>query len=204
METKNEYLGFVKLVRSSQVEHLIAKRPTAFCLLAIIAYRARRTNERHFDDLQIGEAYIGDYKSYGVTEAKYRKDKDFLEKYGLVTFKPTTKGTIARIADTSIFDINAEEITSKQTNESQSDNARQTTNKNDKNDNNVKKHDFSLNIKNPILQDPDFLRLKEIYHSDDDVAVRAKMSLQPALDAKYPVWKYGSQWVEAKESLRTS
>lgn len=100
--------GFIKLQRSEEVEALATTRPTAFVLLTLIALRARRKTQRTFDGRQMGEAYIGDYESYGVTEQIYRTDKKFLESNGLITTQVTNRGTIAKLVDTSIFDINVE------------------------------------------------------------------------------------------------
>jgi hypothetical protein len=132
----NVAIGFVKLNRTKDVLELIKRRPTAFILLTIIAFRARRTNEEYFDNLKIGEAEIGDYKSYKATEQVYKTDKKFLEKYGLATFKPTTKGTIARIISTSIFDINEEKLTNIPKDEKRTINEQPTINNNDNNENN--------------------------------------------------------------------
>ncbi len=202
MEDDNNYLGFIQLNRSQKLLNFIKRRNTAFVLLTLIAVRARRTHQQFFDDLKIGDAYIGDYKSYGVSENVYRADKKFLEKFGIATFKPTTKGTIARIIDTSIFDINAEEVTDEPTNNQRPINGQPTTNNKKKND--KKKNIFTINTKNQILKDPDFVRYKEIYHDDGDTAVRAKMNLLPILEQRYPNWKYQREWVEAQSALRTS
>lgn len=109
------------------------KRPTAFALLTLIAIRARRQNDTNFDDLELNEALIGDYETYGVTEQIYRTDKKFLEKYKFITYRATTKGTIVKIVDTTIFDINVEhtnERTNRQLTDSQrAANGQLTTNK---------------------------------------------------------------------------
>ena len=149
METNlHNYKGFIKLYRSNQVLNLLEKRPSAFTLLTLIALRARRTNEVYFDELQIGEAYIGDYKSYKVSMQIYRTDKKFLEKYDLATFKTTTKGTIARLIKPVIFDINEEEITNKITINHATTSVLTTTNKNENNINNEK------NIKSRFKKNP--------------------------------------------------
>ena len=61
--------------------------------------------------------------------------------------------------------------------------------------------DKEKNKINPILTSPIFLRYKQIYHEDNDSAVRAKMSLLPQLESAFPLWKYGEQWKEAKQQL---
>lgn len=101
--------GFIQLPRKSKnFYELIKRRPTAFVLLVLIARRARWANDTNFDDLEVGEALIGDHKTYGVTRQVYRTDKEFLEKFNFITTRATNKGTIAKLIDTSIIDINAQ------------------------------------------------------------------------------------------------
>ena len=107
---------------------------SAFCLLFIIAKRAKRSSDHPDKSLEIGEAEVGDYETYGVTRQVYRSDLNFLKTNHLVTIRTTNKGTIVKLIDTDIFDINQEEVTTK-INESQpTTNQQLTTNKNDKND----------------------------------------------------------------------
>lgn len=148
--TNNNTVGFIKLLRTKDVFELIRRRPSAFNLLTLIAYRAKRTNEENFDQLEIGQAYIGDPESYGVTQQVYRTDKKFLENHNLATFKATNKGTIARLISTSIFDINEEKITNKPTSDERTTNERLTTNKND---NNEKKDIYPFKIKKLTSKD---------------------------------------------------
>ncbi len=120
------------MVRGEATEELM-KDPKAFTLLTQIAYRARRNDDFSVDNLNAGEALIGDYKSIGLTEQQYRTRKERLEKWGFVTFKPTNRGTVATIVDKRVYDINASlsnrpsntQITNKQ----RTDNEQITTNK---------------------------------------------------------------------------
>lgn len=101
--------GFIKFNRnSSKYFELIADRPTAFLLLSLIANRARRTNEKDLMvELEIGEALIGDYFSYNVTESVYRTDKKYLINHSfIVTTRTDRRGTIVKMVDSDIFDIN--------------------------------------------------------------------------------------------------
>lgn len=97
--------GWIKLKRSANTM-IILKKPKVFALLSQIAIRARRTNQLNFDDLSIGEALIGDHAACGLTRQEYRTATKQLQKRGLVTFRTTNKGTIAKILDSSIYDIN--------------------------------------------------------------------------------------------------
>lgn len=94
-------------MRGERTEELIRNFPNAFLLLAQIALRARRTTSSIMG-LGPKECLIGDFKYAGLTERQYRTAKQILEKHEIATFKPTNQGTIAKLIDTSIFDINVE------------------------------------------------------------------------------------------------
>jgi hypothetical protein len=105
---KNQNNGFIKFNRNSEKYFkILEERPTAFLLLSLIANRARRTNEKDLSiDLEIGEALIGDYFAYNVTESVYRTDKKYLIKNGfIVTTRADRRGTIVKLIDSNIFDI---------------------------------------------------------------------------------------------------
>jgi hypothetical protein len=99
--------GFLMLKRGPDTTELM-QDPDAFCLLTQIAYRARRTNTLNRYDLAPGEAMLGDYASYGMTERRYRTAKAKLAKWGFATFRATNRGTIATLCGTSIYDPNIE------------------------------------------------------------------------------------------------
>jgi len=99
---------FIKLMRSQETIELMKSR-NSYILLSLIALRTKRTNGLSVDNLEIGEARIGDYKACGLTRQEYRTAIKKLEKWELVTFKTTNRGTIARIINTNIFDVNIEE-----------------------------------------------------------------------------------------------
>ena len=101
--------GFLKVMRNEIGLNLAIHEPDAFKLLFIIAYRARRTPCK-ITGLDIGEAFIGDYLKCGLTERRYRTSKDKLAKLNFATFRTTNKGTIAKIINTDIYDINYDEI----------------------------------------------------------------------------------------------
>ena len=82
---------FVKLKEDSKEFYiLIKKRPTAFALLALIALRSRKEKIEIDDGIEVGEAFIGDYKTYGVSERMYRTDKEILKNLGISTFRSTS------------------------------------------------------------------------------------------------------------------
>ena len=77
-----------------------------FVLLTFMAIRARRTY-CPITKLDIGECRLGDYREYGLTERGYRTAKSNLEKWGLATFSASRKGTVGKISNSMIYDINA-------------------------------------------------------------------------------------------------
>lgn len=123
---ENNY--FVKFKDHSQEFYeLIRQRPTAFVLLAIIADRARKAQLTIDDGLEIGEAKIGDYITYGATEQSYRTDKKLLTDLKIITTRTTNRGTIAKIVNSSIFDISRTSLTNKLTDNQQPINKQATT-----------------------------------------------------------------------------
>jgi hypothetical protein len=93
-------------MKNKDTTELSTKAPNAFLLLTQIALRAKRTNDFNVHGLTTGQALVGDYKTIGLTERKYRTAKAQLESWGFATFKGTNKGTIANLINTKIYDIN--------------------------------------------------------------------------------------------------
>jgi len=90
--------GFLKINRGLDAQDLLEGDPKAFLMLTWIALRASR---------ETGEALIGDWRRMGATsEAAYRRTKKRLEATGLATFQATTRGTIATLVDTRVYNIN--------------------------------------------------------------------------------------------------
>lgn len=135
---------FIKLARaedSELLQHMIQHDHNAFILLTVIAQRARRVRNHHpASGRKQFEAEIGDYRACGLSEQNYRTAKKHLEKWGLVTIKPTSKGTIATLLNGSVFDINPEDANEpdnrQQTDGQRTGNGRPTTKKNDKKEKN--------------------------------------------------------------------
>ena len=99
---------FIKLMKNKDTIELSTRAPNAFLLLTQIALRAKRTNGFNVSGLTIGQALVGDYKSIGLTEQRYRTAKAQLRTWGFATFKGTNKGTIATLINSRLFDINEE------------------------------------------------------------------------------------------------
>ncbi len=88
------------------VSELLKKNQNDFILLYFIAIRAWRGPGISPRDCGIGEAFIGDYSTMGMSEQEYRTVKKHLKKMGFITIKPTSKGTIAKLINTELFDPN--------------------------------------------------------------------------------------------------
>jgi hypothetical protein len=160
---KKDKKTYIQLNRNEDVLDLL-KHHKEFILLTQIALRAKRNNHK-IGNLSKNQALIGDYKTIGLTEQSYRSAKSNIQKWGLATFHPTNKGTIATLTDTTIYDINAEKdneqtnspVTSKPTVQQRTSNEQATTNNNinkEKKENNINKENIKKkNFKKYTLSD---------------------------------------------------
>lgn len=136
---------YIQLVRGEKTEDLIESSPNAFLLLSIIALRARRT-PNFMKGLDVCECMVGDYRKIGLSEQQYRTAKNVLHHNGLVTFHTTNKGTVAKINNSDIYNINICQYNGQSnrpaTGQQQASNGQAntpaTTNKNVKKEKNVK------------------------------------------------------------------
>ncbi len=101
--------GYINMNRELETEELIVSDQKAFCLLALISLRARyRVVNTDPHKLQIGEAFIGDYRRLGFKRQEYRSALDRLVKCNhLEIVRATNKGTIVRLC-TPVFSVNSE------------------------------------------------------------------------------------------------
>jgi hypothetical protein len=97
--------GWFPAMRGEAFWEVINENPLAYVLAAVIAQRARYTFGFHAHNLALGEAFLGDYEKYGMSEREYRTAKQQLAKGGFATFRATNKGTIAKLTDTRLFAI---------------------------------------------------------------------------------------------------
>jgi hypothetical protein len=103
---KAAHVWWLKMMRTPDILELIETAPLAFTLAAIIALRARfKPGFNPITGLNQGEAFLGDHEKYGMSLQQYRTAKKQLEKFGFATFKPTSKGTTAKLTDTRLFDV---------------------------------------------------------------------------------------------------
>ena len=119
---------------------ILNRNSNAFILLYFIAMRAWRGPGRSPRDCDIGEALIGDHSKMAMTQQQYRTAKKNLEKMGFITTRSTTKGTVAKLVNTELFDPNLdsynEQINGQITSKQRAANEQVTTNNNCKNSNN--------------------------------------------------------------------
>jgi hypothetical protein len=145
--------GFVKLIRGPDTDELLLD-PPAFALLCQVALRARRTDGYNVHKLEVGEALIGDYKKVGLTRRQYRTRLDRLVNAGFLTIKTTNKGTIAKLTNARVFDINSEENGKQNdqhaTNKRPSNGQQAATNKNDKKEKNEKRECVFSSVKEAV------------------------------------------------------
>jgi hypothetical protein len=110
IEDAGNHGSFIMLMRGPDTENLM-RDPKAYTLLSLIAYRARR-GSWGTDGIKCGDALIGDYESVGLTEKEYRTAKKRLSIGQFCSFKGQaqgrTRGTIATLLNSRVFDINAD------------------------------------------------------------------------------------------------
>ena len=97
--------GWFRAMRGDTAMELIRANPLAYVLAAVIAHRGQYKAGFNRFNLGPGEALLGDYEEYGMSEQNYRTAKAQLEKWGFATFKATSKGTVGKLADTRLFAI---------------------------------------------------------------------------------------------------
>ena len=95
--------GWIKAVRSETTTELILANPMAYVLATMIAHRARWRDGFNHHCLQIGEAFLGDHKDYGMSRQQYRTAMRQLQEWGFATFRATPRGTIAKLTDTRLY-----------------------------------------------------------------------------------------------------
>jgi hypothetical protein len=140
-------LGFIQMKRTQETIELM-KDKNAFILLAQIAYRAKRTSSFSIHGLTIGEAMVGDFENIGLKRGEYREALKRLVNHQLITIETSNRGTIAKLINSDIFDINQEKADHSEyfsaTNTQPSNDHRGTTNNNE---NNVKKSNNNKSLK---------------------------------------------------------
>jgi hypothetical protein len=94
--------GWLKLVRSDLLDELL-RDPPAWTLYTLIAVRARWRDGSSLHGLTRGQALVGDFAACGLTRRQYRDALARLVRWGIVTAKPTPRGTVATLVDDRVF-----------------------------------------------------------------------------------------------------
>jgi hypothetical protein len=100
--------GWFIAFRSKEFLELLREDPKGFCLLSLIAHRARWAEDQcSVTGLGYGQAFIGDFKEAGIeTRQAFRLACKRLFKRGFLTIQGTNKGTIATLLPQAIYGIN--------------------------------------------------------------------------------------------------
>jgi hypothetical protein len=99
------HLGWFRAMRGKIGYEIMKRNRCAFLLMWVIGERGQYSDEFNQHNLNPGEAFLGDFENYGMSEREYRTAKRLLEKWGFATFKATSKGTVGTLADTRLFSI---------------------------------------------------------------------------------------------------
>jgi len=125
--------GWFKAMRGAEPLELIRANPLAYVLASVIAHRGRYHEGFNRHNLKLGEALLGDYENYGMSEQQYRTAKAQLAEWHFATFRATNKGTIGKLSDTRLFSIfrleGNDPANRRATNRQRPSNDRATTNK---------------------------------------------------------------------------
>ncbi len=97
--------GWFKAKRSDVGLELLKANPNALALLYLVAHRARWREGFNVYALKPGQALIGDHENAGLTRQQYRTALKLLTNHDFLTIKPTTKGTVATLINTEVFDV---------------------------------------------------------------------------------------------------
>lgn len=99
---------WVALHCGDETTALIERHPNAFLLLTQIAMRAK-WKACPITKLKAGESLIGDWHEAGLSSEKaYRHAKKVLTECKLAVFRGASKGTVATLADSTIFSVSTD------------------------------------------------------------------------------------------------
>jgi hypothetical protein len=101
----NSMGGFIKMMRTPDLEELVSANPLAFTLATMIALRARLRPEVSPLGLHQGEAFLGDFAKCGMSRQQYRTAMRQLSEWGFARFRATNRGTVGTLINTRLFDV---------------------------------------------------------------------------------------------------
>ena len=98
--------GYVALYRSQATYDLLKGDAKAFVLLTFIALRARWSDSGlNMDGVEVGQAFLGDHREYGMTRGQYREALKRLTGYRMLSaIRATNRGTVVTLGNRDIYD----------------------------------------------------------------------------------------------------
>lgn len=93
----------MEILINRETDNLL-KDTKAFLMMFKIAYLTKTDDYFSIPDLEIGEALIT-AEIMGMSQQTFRSTKNKLKKWGFAEFKPTPRGTIAKIVTDKFFKI---------------------------------------------------------------------------------------------------
>jgi len=148
---------FVKLVRGPESRDLLVKYPKEFLLLSLIALRSRWSPTDLPLRLEPGEAMVGkgDFEKWGFSAKQYRTALERLKKWHFVDTRRAPCGTIAKLINSGIYDLNLEARGNERAQEGPAAGHEMTPNEEEKNEEQRNKNNFENKLKtNPLVHLP--------------------------------------------------
>lgn len=98
--------GYVALFRSQATYELLKGDHKAFVLLTFVALRVRWSDGGlNMDGVEVGQAFLGDHREYGMTRGQYREALGRLARYGMLSaIRTTNRGTVVTLGNLDIYD----------------------------------------------------------------------------------------------------
>lgn len=93
----------MEILINKETDNLM-KDTDAFLMLLKIAYNTKRDDLFSIPNLEIGEAFIT-AETVGMSQKTFRTTKKKLTKWGFANFRPTNKGTVARLTTDKFFKL---------------------------------------------------------------------------------------------------
>ena len=191
--------NFLVMYRGQESAELRERHPKAFLLLSLVAERARYDDTRPNPyNLEVGEALIGDFKAAGLkTNSEYRHALSTIKAAGFVTTRATSRGTIAKLVNTGIFDP-FRSANNEQSNEQNDDQSNDQSN--EQSDDKQEREDFQEKKDTKRGRASDSSRRKP---TPDEVADYLESIGMPRSDgeALFDKWE-GSGWMNGKNKIK--
>ena len=98
--------NFFFAYRGREIDDLQKDEPIAFLLLSFIARNTKVYDLQYPKWCPVGSAWVKGFRCFGGTNDRtYRTAKKKLQEFGFATFEGMNKGTIAKLSNTDVYDI---------------------------------------------------------------------------------------------------